>query len=151
MGRKVTSRVPWRLTAKRAILRQELLRNLVERENLVAAFGLRLLDPAAAIAHAIALHVVVEYYGRSSQSRERISGCVTGRSHKHGAIDFLELLVVSRNFALANHKNDSVPIRIRVVRKCSGYKKKTVAIAAPVADVQVPIRNYRQDIRGRHV
>src|SRR5260370_3556182 len=43
-----------------------LLRDFVEGENSVGGCGLRLLDPTGAVSNAVALHLVVEFYGCGS-------------------------------------------------------------------------------------
>src|SRR5260370_42550348 len=52
-----------------------------------------------------------------------------------------EIYTLSLHDALpiSDHKNDSVPVRVRVIGKRACHQEKPVSIVAPVADVEISV------------
>src|SRR5229473_553803 len=135
------------------LCKRTLLRDFVERENLVAASRLRLLDPTRAVSYAGASHTILELDPCSSNSTgQQISTGVPRSGHKHRPANLLVLAILRIvHYPLANQQNNSIPICVGVIRESTGHEEKSVSIVAPVTDIEISIGNYRHDVGRRHV
>src|SRR6267154_2922104 len=130
------------------LCKRTLLRDFVERENLVATSRLRLLDPARAVSNAVSLHTGVEFHECPSYSpAHQISTAVPRFGHKHRPINLLILAVLQIVYdPLSDHQNKSIPICVGVIGEGAGHEEKPISIVTPIADIEISVCNYRHDV-----